>query len=213
VLGGAIYTKARDYFQEAPSAFHAVDGTAWEAMTGALLGKVFQAFWVRVGPLNILPSGITFTSMFDTIANLIVNRNLTGRLLALGDDMNYWGKENLNRIYSEEDPTDTRTGYILGTASGPVVKGGRQYVNQPRLEGLRPMLDRKGKMISIRMPFPGGFTPFERRRPYDPRIVATYWGLYKGWFGERTLLESLEGIQPGEFISPGEEIELMGKKG
>jgi len=208
VLGGQIYTRMAEMQREYPTLFHAADGKAWEAFTAQILGKAFNPFWVKVGPLEILPSGITFTSMLDTIANLVVNKDLhVIKLLALGDDMNAWGHVNLNRGFSEESKTDTRDGYMLGVAVGPVIGGRRQYVDSPRLKGVRVTLDRRDKMIPLAMPLPGDITPFEKERAYDVRMVALYWGLYKGRFGNRTLLESLESITPDEFRSPREYFE------
>jgi len=209
VLGGQIYTKVRDLFLNKPT-FQAGDGKVWEAMTGTVLGRPFNPLMMKVGPYNVLPSGITFTSMLDTIANLIVNRNLSGDLIALGDDMNYWGPESIERVFSEVSPGDTRYGYILGVASGPIVSGARQYVTQPRLMGIRAMLDRRDKMVPTHLPPPGGINEdYDVERPYDPRMVSLYTGLYKGWFGARSLLDTLERIPPSEYVSPGETIENL----
>jgi len=191
-----------------PTEFHAADGKAWEAFTAQILGKAFNPFWVKVGPLFILPSGITFTSMLDTLANLVVNKDLrVHKLLALGDDMNVWGHANLNRGFTEESATDTRDGYMLGIATGPVVNGVRQYTETPRLKGMRVTVDNRTKMLPLSMPQPGDITPFFKDRAYDPRMVALYWGLYKGWFGDRPLSAALEKIPADKFRSPREYFE------
>jgi len=198
VMGGQVYNLASQYFNN-KLPFRANDGKNWESWVGLILGRYFHPFMVYFQDIPMLPSGETFTSMFGTLAALIATRKFPGKWIALGDDMNNFGGKPIPYPFIEYQPDDSRFKWILGI---------RYDIDpdQPRISGIKMSLDRAKSMIPMEQTT---FTTHERvvSRKRDPRTRVAWAGLFKGWFGDRTLIQSLANIPPGEFISPGEYIE------
>jgi len=200
VLGGQIYIKAQQLFNDG-IAYQANDGKSWESSQGILLGPSFRPFMVQFAGIPMLPSGETFTSMFGTIASVIATRRVKGTWLVLGDDMNHWGRSLIQVPYVEYQPGDTEHKWILGVSF-------QEDVNRPRISGIKMSMDRAGAMRPIHAT-PGIVEQSIQGRTRDPRTRVAWAGLFHGWFGDRSLIDSLSKIPPGEYISPGEYIERM----
>jgi len=201
VEGGGIYLIAQKLFAELP--FRANDGKAWEASVGLILGKAFNCYMYYADGLPILPSGITFTSMYGTLAMMIANRNTdpNGNYINLGDDLNYYGKlSDISSPIVEFQPEDTSDLYMLGVSY-------KKSLAAPRVIGLKATADRSTLAKSLPLKKLGREEPIPLDRKLDERIVVAWAGLPLGRFGKRTLIESLKGIPPGEYISPGELLE------
>lgn len=200
VMGGQIYILAQQYFN-AGLPFRANDGKSWESSVGILLGKYFRPFMVNFKGIAMLPSGETFTSMYGTMASLLATRGHKGKWLILGDDMNNWDGSPVNLPFIEYQPEDSKYKWILGV----------RYdidTSMPRISGIKMSMDRARAMI------PMDQTPFTRfsrvvSRKRDPRTRVAWAGLFHGWFGDRSLIDSLAETPPGEYISAGELIERM----
>jgi len=200
VLGGQIYIKAQQMFNS-KQPFQANDGKSWESSQGILLGDYFRPFMVQFSGIPMLPSGETFTSMFGTLASIIATRKLGGTWLVLGDDMNHWGKSELHVPYIEYQPDDSKYKWILGVSFSA-------DVDRPRITGIKMSMDRAGAMRPIHT-IPGIIEQSIQGRTRDPRTRVAWAGLFHGWFGDKSLIDSLTAIPPGEYISPGEYIERM----
>lgn len=204
VEGGGVYLIARQLFSDRRGDFRAYDGKNWEASVGLILGKGFNAFMSYAGKIPILPSGITFTSMFGTLAMMIAMRDFdsNGTYISLGDDLNYFGKKAIPYTFVEHQEIDTRDLYLLGVSS-------REDVEAPRVIGIKVQSDRS--KLTSPLPIKGigkqFSSPHPLDRPLDQRIRVAWAGLYHGWFGDRTLIQAISKTPPGEFVSPGELIE------
>jgi hypothetical protein len=184
----------------------AMDGKTWEASVGVLLGPAFSTLMMFVDGVGMLPSGGFHTSTLGTMANIVQNRNVNAHIVALGDDMSIFSKQKYssNVPWVEEDPGDTAHKVTLGIAFG-------DDIDKPRVTGIKAMSDRAKKAIPIRVDeitYEGESTVLKTR---DPREISLWVGLYMGYFGDKTLLETLKStdISSRDYISPGEIIEEM----
>jgi len=200
IMGGQVYNLASEYFNQGFK-FRANDGKNWESWVGLILGKYFRPFMVYFKDTPMLPSGETFTSMFGTLAALIATRHFPGRWISLGDDLNNFNGKPVPYPFIEYQPEDSRFKWILGV---------RYDIdpNQPRISGIKMSMDRAKSMIPMEQTV---FTEHERvvSRRRDPRTRVAWAGLMHGWFGDRTLIQALAELKPGDFISPGEYIERI----
>jgi len=200
VMGGQIYILAQQLFNTGLP-FHANDGKSWESSQGILLGPSFRPFMVNFKGIPMLPSGETFTSMFGTLASIVATRKIPGTWLVLGDDMNSWGAPHISKPFIEYQEGDSLYKWILGV----------RYdidVNRPRISGLKMSMDRARAMKPLdALPYIKHDRVMYRRR--DPRTRVAWAGLFQGWFGDKSLIDSLASTPPGEYISPGELIERM----
>jgi hypothetical protein len=203
VLGGATYTKARD-LHASGARFKAYDGVSWDSSVGLILGPSFRPFMVRFKDIFMLPSGISVTSLLGTMANVASNRHVKGEFIALGDDMNYWGNESIKASYIGEAKGDTKYKYTLGVAYEPDIE-------KPRVTGVKMTMDRAKKARPLKVTRDLNQAIMTYRR--DNRSRVAWAGLLLGWFGERSLIHALEGIPPGEYISPGEILEQLVEEG
>jgi hypothetical protein len=201
VMGGQIYIMAQQLFQQYGNKFSANDGKSWESSTGLLLGPSFRPFMVSFKGIPMLPSGETFTSMFGTLASIIATKKHRGTWLVLGDDINGWNSEPIKAPYIEYQPDDSRYKWILG------VRYDIQN-ERPRISGIKMSMDRAKAMkpLDVHLYMPHERIMYRRR---DPRTRVAWAGLFHGWFGDRSLIDSLADTPPGEYISPGEMIERM----
>jgi hypothetical protein len=201
VMGGQIYIMAKQLFEQYGNKFSANDGKSWESSTGIILGKSFRPFMVSFKGIPMLPSGETFTSMFGTLASVAATSKYNGIWLLLGDDINGWNSQPIRQPFIEYQPGDSKYKWILGV---------RYDIDsaRPRISGIKMSMDRARAMkpLSVRL-----FTPGERvmYRKRDPRTRVAWAGLFHGWFGDKSLIDSLAQTKPGEYISPGELIEDM----
>lgn len=198
ILGGQVYTLASKLFSEGAT-FSANDGKAWDSSVGVLMGKYFHPFMAYFKNTPMLASGETFTSMLGTMASIVATRNNPGHKLILGDDMNIFNGPALHFPFTEIQPDDSRFKWILGVRFDidPL---------QPRISGIKMSMDRAKSMLPIDLlPYIYHKRVVYRRR--DPRTRAAWAGLFHGWFAGGTLIDALNKVKPGEFISPGEYIE------
>jgi hypothetical protein len=199
--GGKIYTIAEDWHKdEIP--FTAADGKTWDSSVGLLLGKAFRPWFIHVGGLDMLPTGTSVTSILDTMANIAATRNLEGKIIALGDDINYFGhKFNLKVPFIEISPEDTKHKYMLGVCYDP-------DIHAPRITGIKMTMDRARAMKPLPATFETeGSALVSRKR--DARTRVAWAGLFKGQFGEGTLLESIKKMPASAHLAPTEYIEDM----
>jgi len=206
VLGGKIFLKAAELFDRYGSNFKAYDGKNWEASVGEILGPDFSPLMMHTDGVNILPSGITFTSLLGTIANVIVNKDVGGEIISLGDDMNRWGfKQDIAPPFIEYQEEDTANRYVLGNSF-------RMASERPVLCGLKVMMDRAYKAIGLSYSeLPQTVNQVRRNRPSEDILWAAMWF---GRFGKRTLLEALVNLPPGmDYFAPGEIMEKMYVRG
>jgi hypothetical protein len=184
----------------------AMDGKNWEASVGILLGPAFSTLMLYVKGIAMLGSGGFHTSTAGTMANIVQNRNVEGDIVALGDDMSIFSKRKyVSQVpWVEEDAGDTAHKVTLGISFG-------KDLEQPVVTGIKAMSDRAKKAIPIRIdPLTyDGEAPVLGRR--DPREISLWIGLYMGYFGDKTLLETLKSIDltKRDYVSPGELIEQM----
>lgn len=214
--GGQIYRVASDWHQEIGN-FMAYDGKVWESIVPRILGPAFNAFMMYVNnrPVNgeehegegdlpgdlMLPSGITFTSIFGTLAMLVLVRNVIGYLILHGDDCNTWDCRRVPKLhFLEFQDGDTLAQYILGLmyALDP---------NMPRFCGwLKLTVDRADSVIPINLG--GDWEAYAKNR--DIRQQVAWAGGYFGWFGEATLLEAVEKkITPEDVLAPDLMLENL----
>jgi hypothetical protein len=183
-----------------------MDGKNWEASVGILLGPAFSTLMLYVKGIAMLGSGGFHTSTAGTMANIVQNRNVEGDIVALGDDMSIFSKRKyVSQVpWVEEDAGDTAHKVTLGISFG-------KDLEQPVVTGIKAMSDRAKKAIPIRIdPLTyDGEAPVLGRR--DPREISLWIGLYMGYFGDKTLLETLKSIDltKRDYVSPGELIEQM----
>lgn len=198
--GGKIYTTAQEAFNN-KLPFHAFDGKRWDSSVGKILRKAFRPWMINIAGLDMLPTGTSVTSILDTMANIVATRHLRGKLIALGDDMNYFGPDasKLNVPYIELQPEDSLHKYILGVCFEP-------DINAPRISGIKCTMDRAGQMKPLPAQFETeGSALITRKR--DVRSRVAWAGLFKGQFGEGTLLEAIQKMPASSHLAPTEYIE------
>jgi hypothetical protein len=218
--GGQIYVAARDLLL-AGYRHHAFDGGSWEAVVGEVTRGPMNIYSTQFGDLNVLPSGITFTSLLGTILSLIAMKRWgqpdQTEYIILGDDINVFSKKGLERFSEAGDlvayqPEDSATEFVLGVA----------YVydrEEPRIQGIKLTVDRADKARHLDW---GGLelgTAQEDRGPgsfdetyigtADERTTALWNGLAHGQFGKGTLLKRLELRKAQEFRGGSEEIHKL----
>jgi len=211
-IGGSIYLRASEMFASGKYRFSANDGRSWETLVGYILGPAFKPFLVNLGGIDMLPSGESNTSFWGSSANYIANAQLPGKIIGLGDDMNYFSttseQPSSGKGFIEYQPEDTLHKYILGVAFDPDPLA-------PRLSGLRACVDRARKVKSIPMGLlaeeavGGHQLQAEFIRKTNPALEAAYGGMYKGRFGKRSLIEALADVPGSEYTSPGELLDLI----
>ena len=200
-VGGQIYRIMADLHRDGPP-FTALDGRSWDSSVGLLMGDNFKPMMINFKGTYFLPSGISLTSLIGTVAEIVATRNTKGIIIGLSDDVNFFGDpaNAPERVYIAKDDGDTRHKYGLGVTYGvdPDV---------PRITGFKATMDRSTKA----RPFHVGFDLSSMIMGYkrDIRSQVAWAGLFEGRFGERTLLEALEGIPPGKYLSPGETMERL----
>jgi len=204
LLGGRIYTKAQELFAGGQP-FKAYDGKTWDSSVGIILGEAFRPWMVHCQGLDMLPSGSSVTSLLDTMANIVATRFMDGTIINLGDDINYWGKQEIHMPFIEYSPDDSKYKYILGVAFEP-------RIEQPRITGIKASMDRARMMKPLLMPYETPQSAIISRRR-DARSRVAWAGLFHGWFGDRTLLDSIARIRPDEILAPTEYIEEMIESG
>lgn len=204
IEGGKIFLLASEMFNNNYQ-FKGFDGSSWEAFVGTILGKGFNAFMTDVKGILQLPSGITFTSLFGTLAMMIATRNVEGTIVQLGDDFNVWNTNYKGTEYIELAPEDTKYKWILGVsyAVDPL---------KPRLSGLKVSMDRTGEIQPFIFSNDHKIEDMGFYRKRDPRVRALTAGAYLGEFGNKTLLQAISSMEPGEFLSATMEIEKMIKE-
>jgi len=192
--GGQTYIKASELFKDGRE-FKAVDGSAWDSVAGVILGKYFRGMMVFLGGYPMVASGISTTSMLDTIANVVLNRDVDGVIIALGDDMNYFGCRYIPRVaFAEYQPNDTAHGTILGVhfRPDPLV---------PRTSGFKVTSDRSTAMrpLVVDEDIHGPILEGYRR---DMRQSILWASLLTGQVGEKgTLLEHISHMKGSEYMS------------
>jgi hypothetical protein len=200
--GGKIYTTARDLFNERIP-FTAFDGKRWDSSVGKILRASFRPWMINIKGLDMLPTGTSVTSILDTMANIVATRHLRGDIIALGDDINYFGKDanKLNVPYIERQPEDTLYKYILGVAFEPDFE-------VPRISGIKMTMDRAGMMKPLPTTWDTeGSALITRKR--DNRTRVAWAGLFKGQFGDRTLLDAIANMPASSHLAPTEYIENL----
>lgn len=199
VEGGKIYLTFLDQFNKGrPYKPH--DGKAWEASIGMILGSDFNPFLFKTKGIMQLPSGITVTSLLDTLASVVTIRQHKGVFLILGDDVNYFGHETIATPYEEYQPMDAKTEYFLGIVRQPDPK-------RPRITGVKVTMDNAKKRVRLPVTDEPQQQEYDYARGLQQRVAHA--GLYRGWFGETSLIEALSKTKPSEFVSPGEKFEQM----
>jgi len=163
-LRGKVYLQAAQEFNEGKT-FAAYDGSAWDSIAGMLMGDSFHPIMAFLAGHPMVGSGISFTSMLDTMANIVHNRNSSGKILALGDDMNFFGgKPSFSVPYIQLQPEDTKYKYILGVSY-------KEDPNVPRLCGLKVTSDRSKLNRSILWTPDPQMYPGENRRDLKTRAA------------------------------------------
>jgi len=199
-VGGQVYLKFAALLED-KLPFQAYDGKAWEASIPQILGSDFNPFLFKTGPISQLPSGITVTSLLDTMASIVTTSRHKGKFVILGDDVNYFGYDDLSTPFEAYQPEDTKHRYFLGMVYDPVV-------NMPRITGFKVTQDNASK----RIPFPTSQVEQEddfTLESRDARDRVVHAGLYLGHVGEGTLLTAVSKIDPNVFASPQENIQRV----
>jgi len=204
VLGGGIYTKFSELHQT-NLPYHAYDAKTWDAGGLRILGKWTNAYAVCFGGIPQIASGQSHTSMLGTGAMICATRHLKGIKCVLGDDVGHFGTAQMNEPWFEMDEADTRYRFNLGVAYSPDPLA-------PRISGLKVTKDRSKDMISINTAEFQEMTGAYGGR-HSQQEKALHAGLYLGRAGKGTLLERIQKIPPGEFISPSELMEQIIEEG
>jgi hypothetical protein len=201
--GGGIFQKTSDLHLEGRR-FFAFDYSTFDALVPSVLGPGFNAFMIRFGDSIQLPSGITPTSWFGTAANYVLNHNLQGTIIGMGDDVNWYPDDQKQRLdtvpYLNESKGDTDAMYTLGLEF-------RSNPERPALCGLKFMKDNREEVKSMKIgtdwDVVGGVGVQDARRE------ALHTAMFHGWFGDRSLLEAIKRIPASDFISPGQMFERL----
>jgi len=195
-LGGKVYLKAAELFNNGLE-FKAYDGKSWDSVAGELLGPAFRPVLTYLVGHPMVATGSSFTSLLDTGANQVHNRNAHCTLLALGDDMNAFSGEPTRAPYVEFQPGDTQAKYILGASF--------DEPQRPKLCGIKATSDRSKLMKPI-LWFPDVQSALVTKKR-DTAVRAAWFNMFFSRYGKGTLLEALANIK--EFLSPGEQIEQL----
>jgi hypothetical protein len=223
IEGGQIYVTAAE-LEAAGHKSERVDGKAWDTSVGEGLGWAFRPFlsyFHRPGDprgFYFLDSGISPTTYFGTMWNIITNRDIDGVLLLHGDDITHYFTESdksAAKPYVELDPIDTKYHYTLGVS----------YIidpMEPCLVGLKTTMDRAGKMdpLMTYLSTDNSFEMFVKQPPHVHRASRYHYrrsretraalaGAYHGKFGRGTLIQALSKTLPGDWIAPTQHIEEM----
>lgn len=197
--GGKIYGAAARNFQDNGDSFEAYDGKSWESGVAIILGKAFRPFMINLGNMYMLPSGISVTSLLNTLANIVYIRNADGIYVILGDDNNHWKAKHFPHApFMEKQPEDTKYRYILGLS----------FAYDPFLAvicGAKISMDRAGVMRPARID--NEWRVYGRNRPIAQRAV--YLGMIFGQFGPQPLLTKVMKWKPGEYTNPEDMFEHM----
>jgi hypothetical protein len=216
--GGDVYGAACDWFSEKKE-FRAFDGKSWESGVPILLGPAFNAFMVAwkhpttKETFLMLPSGIAMTSVLNTIANMVfLSRATSGCYIILGDDLNTFDARGLPKAwFMEFQKTDTTNKYILGLSF-------RIDPYLPVIIGLKITMDRGSEAIPVPVQS-GAVVPTKKEyskllkgrhviyKKRAPEERALYYGMLFGFFGKQILMDSMKGLKPEEYMSPGEMFE------
>jgi len=202
--GGHIYRRFSD-MHKTKYQYHALDGKSWDAGAGIILGKYVNCYLVPIGGIPQVASGESHTSMLDTVAMQCATRLLTGTKIILGDDCAHWGNLNMHTPWLEQDAADTKYMFNLGVSYS-------HDQDAPRISGIKITKDRGKDMISINTGEFQAMTGVYGGR-HSPEERALHAGMYLGRFGKGTLLERIEHIPPGEFMSPTELMEEIMEEG
>jgi hypothetical protein len=212
--GGKTYVHASENFKDGLR-FEAYDGKSWESGIPILLGPAFNPFMVNWEHpetnewFTMLPSGIALTTLLGTLTTLSLLRFVKdGRFVILGDDLNGWSIKGMFRAwFMEPQVEDTRNQFILGVSYKidphmPVTCGtkitmdkGSETIGVPLVNGdVLVSASEGGEQVKSPVIY--------KERPFAQR--ALYFGTLFGYFGKDTLINRLENVKPGEYVSPGE---------
>jgi len=193
VEGGVSYVKAQEYFRE--GRYQPFDGKSWEASIGQILTRVFNPFLVRTKNIYQLPSGVTVTSLLDTIAMVKVIAKRKGKFIILGDDCNSWGADDLSTPFLEAQLEDKATNFFLGLDY--------KEIEQPRISGFKVTVDRADKRKRIDTGLDDKTESWEGS--HDEREAAVHAMLYLGLLEDGTLIDAI--AKRAEIRGPGQMIE------
>jgi hypothetical protein len=206
VTGGEIYAKAIDWFNDYEFGPH--DGVNWEVAAAELLGPAFHPMALTIDGHRVEASGRWDTSAINTVSTMLVGER-TGVFqkaevaALLGDDCNAWGarKPVVNTpSLMEHQEKDDQVGFLLGLAY--------KLGDNPRLCGVKLSVDNAQKMIPYSLT--GGITHVEGRSRHSEQERSTWIGAYKGYLGDRTMVEALSKVKAERYKGPGMLIqELM----
>lgn len=188
--GGLVYSDLAALFANGLP-FDAFDGKSWDSVIGMLLGPSFRPFWTYIKGIPMLGSGVTLTSMLDTIGSMVATRHWKGTIVNLGDDDNGFGLRIPKHVpWVERQPGDSQRKWALGMtyAIDPMV---------PRFCGVKVSSDRGDLMRPL--PMSRDFQSILMAKARDASQIAAYLGCYMGQFGEGTLLDSVTGIKASDF--------------
>jgi len=196
--GGLIYKRFSDmHLSKLP--YHAYDAKTWDAGVGIILGKWVNCYLAPIGRIPQLPSGESHTSMIGTVGSVCATRKLPGVKIILGDDIAHFGTSTMSAKLLECSPEDTKYKFNLGVSywHDPL---------EPRISGFKVTKDRSKDMKAIQtQEFGITKAAFGAKHPATQRALHS--GLYLGRFGSGTLLELIQNIPAGEFMSPSELLE------
>jgi len=196
VEGGKAYITAQQLFASGKP-FKPFDGKSWEASIGSILGPVFNPFLVQTKGIYQLPSGITVTSLLDTIAMAVVVRHIPGIYIILGDDCNYWGKADLTLPFLELQPQDRISRFFLGMSYIDV--------DRPRISGFKVTKDRADQRQRLSVNEEWQMDSWVGH--HSNRERAAQAGLYLGWLFDGTLMDAMSRVK--DLRSPGEQIDRL----
>ena len=210
VDGGQIYVTASEWLS---SGYQSVsfDGVTWDAQVGSILGQPFQALLAYLDGTSQVPSGITVTSLLDTIAMLVVyKRYFTGyRAIILGDDITIYYKGQVPKattVLIEYQDDDTRRQFLLGLnyADDPLA---------PVVDGLKIMSDRADLQYRLDYAIDEVGSNGIQRGKHSYAEQLTYYGMYYGRFGDKTLIEAVsKSAEEAHFQGPTQSIFDLAKR-
>jgi len=199
--GYRSYIRAGELFKEYP--FKAYDGRSWESIVGSILGPAFRSLLVCIKGWYMVPSGILWTTIFDSAAMMQAIATKKGPFIILGDDCSHWGTENLATPYLEYQPLDTKMKMFLGY--------GYWEPDQPRISGIKATsessaLKQRAELTLDPTLWPGpevgeGEDLGWMLGRHSPQEIVVNAGLYLGLLKDGTTMDVLTKM-PGEVTAP-----------
>ena len=211
VDGGMVYVTASELLS-AGAKYVCYDGVTWDAIVGLILGETFQPLLIYLDGTSQVPSGITVTSLLDTIAMMVVYSKLYNGVdaIILGDDLNLFPSNVMTKSKTElieYQLEDTRRQFMLGLNFNPDPL-------VPVIDGLKITSDRADLQYTLDYAVDDYGTNGPQHGKHSHQEQLLYYGMYFGRFGDQTLIEAVSRRLVGDesFYGPTQTIQDLSKE-